>query len=138
MKKYINMSLMMALFAMFTLCFTACSSDDDDKPAAPTITIKEANIEEGDIVCVQADVKAEGLTKTIMLSINGKDGKEKVAQPVVDDKYIGKLNIDGFHVHVDIKGKNVVEGDVLTISVTDAEGQTVTAKKDITAEEEDE
>ena len=48
----INMSLMMALFAMFTLCFTACSSDDDDKPAAPTITIKEANIEEGDIVCV--------------------------------------------------------------------------------------
>ena len=132
------MSLMMALFAMFTLCFTACSSDDDDKPAAPTITIKEANIEEGDIVCVQADVKAEGLTKTITLSISGKDGKEKTSLAMVEDKYTGKLNIDGFHVHVDIKGKNVVEGDVLTLIVYDAEGQSGSAKKEITAEEEEE
>lgn len=84
MKKYFNISLMMALFAMFTLCFTACSSDDDDdeKSPAPTITIKEANIEEGDIVCVQADVEAKGRTAAIKLTISGKDGKEKVSQPV--------------------------------------------------------
>lgn len=140
MKKYFNISLMMALFAMFTLCFTACSSDDDDdeKSPAPTITIKEANIEEGDIVCVQADVEAKGRTAAVKLTISGKDGKEKVSQPVTDSKYIGVLNIDGFHVHVNIKDKGVVEGDQLAITVTDAEGQSVTAKKDITAEEEDE
>jgi hypothetical protein len=60
-----------------------------------------------------------------------------VAYPVTDNKYIGVLNIDGFHIHVDIAGKNVEEGDVLKMSVTDAEGQSVTAKKDITAEEDD-
>lgn len=136
MKKYINMSLMMALFAMFTLCFISCGDDDDDKPAAPTIVIKEANIEDGDIVCVQADIKAEGRTKNFMLTINGKDGKEKTSLAMVEDKYTGKLNIDGFHVHVDIKGRDVVEGDVLTLIVYDAEGQSGSAKKEITAEEE--
>lgn len=140
MKKYFNISLMMALFAMFTLCFTACSSDDDDdeKAPVPTITIKEANIEEGDIVCVQADIVAKGLTKEIRLTISGKDGKVKVSQNFNDDKYLKKLNIDDFHVHVNIKDKDVVEGDQLAITVTDEDEQSVTAKKDITAEEEDE
>ena len=136
MKKIINMSLMMALITVFTLGFTACSNDDDDKQPAPQITLKEANIE-GDILCVQADVVAKGRTATILLTIVGKDGAAKVAYPVTDSKYIGVLNIDGFHVHVDIAGKNVEEGDVLQMTVTDAEGQTVTAQKGITAEEDD-
>ena len=136
MKKIINMSLMMALIAVFTLSFTACSNDDDDKQPAPQITLNEANIE-GDILCVQADVVAKGRTATILLTIVGKDGATKVAYPVTDSKYIGVLNIDGFHVHVDIAGKNVEEGDVLQMTVTDAEGQTVTAQKGITAEEDD-
>ena len=136
MKKIINMSLMMALITVFTLSFTACSNDDDDKQPAPQITLKEANIE-GDILCVQADVVAKGRTATILLTIVGKDGAAKVAYPVTDSKYIGVLNIDGFHVHVDIAGKNVEEGDVLQMTVTDAEGQTVTAQKGITAEEDD-
>ena len=133
MKKIINMSLMMALITVFTLSFTACSNDDDDKQPAPQITLNEANIE-GDILCVQADVVAKGRTATILLTIVGKDGAAKVAYPVTDSKYIGVLNIDGFHVHVDIAGKNVEEGDVLQMTVTDAEGQTVTAQKGITAE----
>ena len=137
MKKIINMSLMMALITVFTLGFTACSNDDDDKQPAPQITLNEANIE-GDILCVQADVVAKGRTATILLTIVGKDGAAKVAYPVTDSKYIGVLNIDGFHVHVDIAGKNVEEGDVLQMTVTDAEGQTVTAQKGITAEEDDE
>jgi len=137
MKKIINMSLMMALFTVFTLCFTACSNDDDDKLPAPQITLNEANIE-GDILCVQADVIAKGRTSAILLTITGKDGSTKVTYPVTDSKYIGVLNIDGFHVHVDINGKNVEEGDLLKMTVTDAEGQSVTAQKDITAEEEDE
>ena len=136
MKKIINMSLMMALITVFTLSFTACSNDDDDKQPAPQITLNEANIEE-DILCVQADVVAKGRTATILLTIVGKDGAAKVAYPVTDSKYIGVLNIDGFHVHVDIAGKNVEEGDVLQMTVTDAEGQTVTAQKGITAEEDD-
>ena len=136
MKKIINMSLMMALITVFTLSFTACSNDDDDKQPAPQITLNEANIE-GDILCVQADVVAKGRTATILLTIVGKDGAAKVAYPVTDSKYIGILNIDGFHVHVDIAGKNVEEGDVLQMTVTDAEGQTVTAQKGITAEEDD-
>ena len=136
MKKIINMSLMMALITVFTLSFTACSNDDDDKQPAPQITLNEANIE-GDILCVQADVIAKGRTATILLTIAGKDGAVKVTQPVTDSKYIGVLNIDGFHVHVDIAGKNVEEGDLLKMSVTDAEGQTVTAQKGITAEEDD-
>ena len=136
MKKIINMSLMMALITVFTLSFTACSNDDDDKQPAPQITLNEANIE-GDILCVQADVVAKGRTATILLTIVGKDGATKVAYPVTDSKYIGVLNIDGFHVHVDIAGKNVEEGDVLQMTVTDAEGQTVTAQKGITAEEVD-
>ena len=127
----------MALITVFTLSFTACSNDDDDKQPAPQITLNEANIE-GDILCVQADVVAKGRTATILLTIVGKDGAAKVAYPVTDSKYIGVLNIDGFHVHVDIAGKNVEEGDVLQMTVTDAEGQTVTAQKGITAEEDDE
>ena len=130
------MSLMMALITVSTLSFTACSNDDDDKQPAPQITLNEANIE-GDILCVQADVVAKGRTATILLTIVGKDGAAKVAYPVTDSKYIGVLNIDGFHVHVDIAGKNVEEGDVLQMTVTDAEGQTVTAQKGITAEEDD-
>ena len=126
----------MALITVFTLSFTACSNDDDDKQPAPQITLNEANIE-GDILCVQADVVAKGRTATILLTIVGKDGATKVAYPVTDSKYIGVLNIDGFHVHVDIAGKNVEEGDVLQMTVTDAEGQTVTAQKGITAEEDD-
>ena len=138
MKKIINMSLMMALMTIVTLSFTACGNDDDDttKQPAPQITLHEANIE-GDILCVQADVTAPGRTAAILLTVNGKDGATKMAQSVADSKYIGVLNIDGFHVHVDIAGKNVEEGDELTMTVTDAEGQTVTVKKSITAEEDD-
>ena len=137
MKKIINMSLMMALITLFTLSFTACSSDDDNnKQPAPQITLNEANIE-GDILCVQADVVAKGRTAAILLTITDKAGNVKVTCPVTDSKYIGVLNIDGFHVHVDIAGKNVEEGDLLKMAVTDAEGQTVTAQKSITAEDDD-
>lgn len=136
MKKIINMSLLMALISVFTLSFTACSKDEDDKSPAPVITLHEANIE-GDILCVQADVVAKGRTAAILLTIADKSGNVKVTYPVTDSKYIGVLNIDGFHVHVGIDGKNVQEGDVLKMSVTDAEGQTTNAQKDITAEEDD-
>lgn len=138
MKKYINSSIIMVLMTMLTLSFTACSSDDDSpKQPAPQITLDEANIE-GDILCVQADVVAKGRTAAIQLTVTGNDGAVKLQHAVTDSKYIGVLNIEGFHVHVNIVGKNVQEGDVLKMSVTDGEGQLTTAQKSITAEEEDE
>ncbi len=138
MKKYINASLILAIITIFTLSFTACSSDDDDnKQPAPQITLNEANIE-GDELCVQANVLAKGRTATILLNVVGKNGAVKVAQAITDKKYIGVLNIDEFHVHVDITGKNVEEGDQLKMTVTDEQGLTSTVQKDITAEEEDE
>ena len=136
MKKYIYMSLLTALTLVFTLSFSSCSDDDDDKLPAPEITLHEANIE-GDILCTQADVVAKGRTAAIMLTIEGKNGTVKVTRPVTDSKYIGVLNIDGFHVHVDIAGKNVEAGDLLKMTVTDAQGLSTTAKMSI-SEEEDE
>ena len=130
------MSLMTALILVFTLSFSSCSDDDDDKLPAPEITLHEANIE-GDILCTQADVVAKGRTAAIMLTIEGKNGTVKVTRPVTDSKYIGVLNIDGFHVHVDIAGKNVEAGDLLKMTVTDAQGLSTTAKMSI-SEEEDE
>ena len=136
MKNFKYMSLMVALLCVLSFGFISCSDDDDDKQPAPVITLDEANIE-GNILCVQADVVAKGRTAAILLNITDKAGTTKVAQPVTDSKYIGVLNIDGFHVHVDIAGKNVEEGDLLKMSVTDAEGQTTTVQKEITAEEDD-
>ena len=136
MKKYIYMSLMTALTLVFTLSFSSCSDDDDDKLPAPEITLHEANIE-GDMLCTQADVVAKGRTAAIMLTIEGKNGTVKVTRPVTDSKYIGVLNIDGFHVHVDIAGKKVEAGDLLKMTVTDAQGLSTTAKMSI-SEEEDE
>jgi hypothetical protein len=139
MKKVIYMSLMVALTTILTMSIAACDNDDDEddnKQPAPQITLHEANIEE-DILCVQADVVAKGRTAAILLTIAGKEGQVKVSYPVTDSKYIGVLNIDGFHVHVDINGKNVEEGDVLKMTVTDAEGQSTEAQKAITAEEDE-
>ena len=135
MKKYIYMSLMMALLCVLSLSFTACD-DDDDKLPAPEVTINEANIED-DVLCVQADVVAKGRTASILLTITGQNGTVKASQAVTDSKYIGVLNIDGFHVHMDIADKNVEEGDILEMSVTDGQGLTTTSKKSITEEEDD-
>lgn len=131
------MSLTVALLSVFTLGFTACGDDDDDMQPAPSITLHEANIEEGDELCVQADIVAKGRTAAILLTVTSQSGAVKVTQPVTDSKYIGVLNIDGFHKHIDIAGKNVAVGDKLTMTVTDAQGLTSTAQMDITEEEDD-
>ena len=138
MKNLKYMSLMLALACFFTLGFTSCSDDDDDDTPAPTVLMDEANIEDG-YICVKADVTAPGRTAAIQITVTDATGKTtKVTQPVTDSKYIGVLNIDGFHVHVDINGKGVVEGDRLKLMVTDAKEKSTTAQKSITEEEEDE
>ncbi len=128
------LSLMMALVSVFSLTIVSCGSDDDD-PEAPVIVMKEANIEENEL-CVEANVVAKGRTASILIEVCDSTGNNvKVAKTVTDAKYINVLNIDDFHVHVDITGKNVVVNDVLKLTVADANGHSTTAKKSITKEE---
>lgn len=129
---------MLALTCVITLGFTSCSSDDnEDNTPAPTIVMDEANIED-DFICVKADVYAPGRTAAIQITVTDAAGTTtKVTKDVTGTKYIGVLNIDGFHVHVDIDGKGVVEGDLLKLKVTDGNGKSTTAQKNITAEEDE-
>ncbi len=137
MKNLKYMSLMLALVSVMTMVLTACSDDDDNNTPAPVIEVEEANIE-GDELCVEADIVAQGRTAAILINICDATGQTvKVAQPVTNSKYIGVLNIEGFHVHVDIDGKNVAVGDQLKLTVTDANGRSTTAQKAITEEEDE-
>ncbi len=137
MKNLKYMSLLLALVSVMTIGFTSCGSDDDDSTPAPTIKLEEANIE-GDELCVEADIVAQGRTASILIHICDATGKDiKVSQPVTSSKYIGVLNIEGFHVHVDIAGKNVAVGDLLKLTVTDANSRSTTAQKAITEEEDE-
>jgi len=138
MKNIKFMSLLMALMCVFSLSFTSCSDDDDNDTAAPTVNVKEANIE-GDELCVQAEISAPGRTKAILINICDATGKDIASQTVTDSKYIGVLNIPTFHVHVeDIASKGVVVGDKLKLTVTDENGKSTTGTLDITEEEEEE
>lgn len=138
MKNLKFMSLMMALVSIVSFGFTSCSNDENDALPAPVIEINEANIEE-DIICVQGNVAAPGRTAAIQITVTDAAGTiTKVVKDVTDAKYIGVLNIDGFHVHVDIDGKGVTEGDILRLKVTDANGKSSIAQKSITQEEEEE
>ena len=137
MKNYKYMSLLMALVSVITIGFTSCGSDDDEEIPAPTIKLEEANIE-GDELCVEADIVAQGRTASVIINICDPSGSTiKVAHPVTESKYIGVLNIEGFHVHVDIAGKKVAVGDLLKLTVTDTNGRSTTAQKLITEEEDE-
>ena len=127
---------MLALLCVVSFGFISCSSDDDDDTPAPTIVMGEANIE-GDIICVKADVTAPGRTAAIQIVVTDASGKIKVTQNVTDAMYIDKLNISGFHVHVDIKDKGVVAGDLLKFTVVDGNKKSTTEQK-VISEEEDE
>lgn len=130
-------SLVTVILSLLTLGFTACSSDDDPKLPAPVIDIEEANIEE-DELCVEADITALGRTASILITVSDAAGTAiKVSHNVSGSKYIGVLNVDGLHVHVPIGGKGVEEGDLLKLTVVDAQGLSTTAQKYITEEEDE-
>ena len=124
------------LMCVIALGMASCGDDDEEKVNAPIVEVKEANIE-GKELCVEANITAEGRTAAITIKINGTDGTEKAAKQVTDSKYIGKLNIPDFHVHVDIDNKGVEVGDILSITVADEKNNTVTSTKNITEEEDE-
>ncbi|MCR5131828.1 MAG: DUF4625 domain-containing protein [Prevotella sp.] len=137
MKKFKFISLMMAILSTLALGFTACDDDDEDNSLAPVIELDEANIE-GNELCTEADIVAQGLTASIVINIYDSTGKtQKVNFPVTNSKYINVRNIDDFHVHVDITNKNVVKGDLLKLTVVDASGRSTTAQKRITEDADD-
>ncbi|MBQ7451323.1 MAG: hypothetical protein IJV60_02075 [Prevotella sp.] len=138
MKNFKYMSLMVALLSVLTLSFTSCSSDDDDEiVSAPEVTLTEANLE-GDEICVQADIKAQGRTASVIIEVfKASDGSLITALPVTDSKFINVLEIPGFHKHVHLDGLTVAEGDVLKLTVTDMNGKSTTVQKNITAEEDE-
>ena len=139
MKNFKYMSLMVALLGVLTLSFTSCG-DDDDIASAPVINLYEANLEhEGSEICVQADIKAQGRTASVIIEVfKASDGSLITALPVTDSKFINVLEIPGFHKHVHLDGLTVTEGDVLKLTVTDMNGKSTTVQKNITEEEGDE
>ena len=123
----------------FLFVMTACN-DDDDRTAAPVVTLTEANYEAAENeVCVQATIKADGLIASVSAVVLDKDGN------LVGDAYsdsetdAGGKATEGVHFHV----RNVVIADVaavadyrLVITVTDQLGQKTTVESELGLEEE--
>ncbi len=137
LNKFLSL-LIMAVLTVFSLSLTACGSDDADDTPAPVVTLTEANLE-GTEVCTMADIVAKGYTKTITIQIfDAAETTVKATVFITGGEYINKLNVPGFHVHVPVARTTVAEGDLLKLTVTDANGRSTTAQQHITAEEEDE
>ncbi len=137
MKKITNMSLMMALISILTLSFTACSSDDDEMPAKPAITLTEVGHDNsghahpGHDLHLEASLLAEGLIQRIDIEMHQEGGANKIVeQSITSGKYIGVRNAD-FHEHIDIPATAPLGEYHLHFTVTDQKGQTTTAESHI-------
>jgi len=142
MKKYIFMSIMVAL----TLGFIAC--DDEETTAKPVITLTEVGHENslqahpGYDMHLEADITAEGLIQRIDLEIHQEgNGSYELEKSYTQGKYIGIKNTE-FHEHIDIPADAPLGKYHLHFTVTDALGQQTTAESPLTLvegeEEEDE
>ena len=123
----------------FSFIMTACN-DDDDRTAAPVVTLTEANYEAAENeVCVQATIKADGLIASVSAVVLDKDGNQVGGSYSDSETYAGVKATEGVHFHV----RNVVIADVaavadyrLVITVTDQLGQKTTVESELGLEEE--
>lgn len=123
----------------FSFVMTACN-DDDDRTAAPVVTLTEANYEAAENeVCVQATIKADGLIASVSAVVLDKDGNLVGDSYSDSETYAGVKATEGVHFHI----HNVVIADVVTvadyrlvITVTDQLGQKTTVESEIGLEEE--
>lgn len=123
----------------FSFVMTACN-DDDDKTAAPVVTLTEANYEAAENeVCVQATIKADGLIASVSAVVLDKDGNQVGDSYSDSETYAGVKATEGVHFHI----HNVVIADVATvadyrlvITVTDQLGQKTTVESELGLEEE--
>lgn len=124
----------------FSLVMTSCN-DDDDKTAAPVVTLTEANYEAAENeVCVQATIKADGLIASVSAVVLDKDGNQVGDSYSDSETYAGVKATEGVHFHV----HNVVIADVATVAdyklsltVTDQLGQSTTVESELGLEDEE-
>ena len=125
----------------FSFVMTACN-DDDDRTAAPVVTLTEANYEAAENeVCVQATIKADGLIASVSAVVLDKDGNQVGDSYSDSETYAGVKATEGVHFHI----HNVVIADVaivadykLSLTVTDKHGQKTTVESELGLEEEEE
>ena len=123
----------------FSFVMTACN-DDDDRTAAPVVTLTEANYEAAENeVCVQATIKADGLIASVSAVVLDKDGNQVGDSYSDSETYAGVKATEGVHFHI----HGIVIADVaavadyrLVITVTDQLGQKTTVESEIGLEEE--
>lgn len=124
----------------FSFVMTACN-DDDDKTAAPVVTLTETNYEAAENeVCVQATIKADGLISSVSAVVQDKDGNQIGDSYSDSETYAGVKATEGVHFHV----RNVVIADVATVAdyklsltVTDKHGQKTTVESELGLEDEE-
>lgn len=135
----IKSALIAILSISFSFVMTSCN-DDDDKTAAPVVTLTEANYEAAENeVCVQATIKADGLIASVSAVVLDKDGNQVGDSYSDSETYAGVKATEGVHFHV----HNVVIADVATVAdyklsltVTDKHGQKTTVESELGLEEE--
>lgn len=132
MKRYINMSLVMALLTV-AFVFSSCKKDDE-MPDKPIITLTEVGHDNsrhahpGHDMHLEADVLADGLISRIDIEIHKESGNGfEIEKTYTDGKYIGVKNIE-FHEHIDIPADAPLGEYHLHFTVTDKEGQQTTAE----------
>ena len=118
----------------FSFVMTACN-DDDDRTAAPVVTLTEANYEATENeVCVQATIKADGLIASVSAVVLDKDGNQVGDSYSDSETYAGVKATEGVHFHI----HGIVIADVaavadyrLVITVTDQLGQKTTVESEL-------
>lgn len=143
MKKYLYMSLMLALSVVLSISFTSCNNDDD-LPTKPIVTLTEVghdnskHAHRGHDMHLEAKVTAEGLIKRIDIEIHQEGiGNFKIEKAYTDGKNINVRELK-FHEHIDIPKEAPLGKYHLHFTVTDKHGQKATAESslEIVAEEE--
>ena len=124
----------------FSFIMTACN-DDDDKTAAPVVTLTEANYEAAENeVCVQATIKADGLIASVSAVVLDKDGNQMGDSYSDSETYAGVKATEGVHFHVRnvvIAGVATVADYKLSLTVTDKLGQSTTVESELGLEDEE-
>ena len=143
-KNIINVALMLLSFATI-LSFTACH-EEDEKVEAPKIQLTEVGHDNskhahpGHEMHLEGDIIAEGLIKTILVEIHQENGDYEMEFKYDDaskySKYIGIRNCE-FHEHIDIPEDAPLGEYHLHVIVTDQQGQTGSAKSELTIVAED-
>ena len=121
------------IVAFATITILAACNKEEEKIAAPVITLTEVGHENshratpGDDMHLEADIVAEGLINAINVELHLEEGGDyEIEKSYTEGKYIGVRNTE-FHEHIDIPA-DAPNGEYhLHFTVTDREGQQTSA-----------